>query len=372
LLASPFLSCRARTFSREIVHMPMSQMTWVKRAWNLQVGTALLEPWMIHRKHTEHHEHEQSATPGDGENLPHASSPIRETIEYLAQSPLLPLCMLLRFGVATPVARLQPKLRERVDQPVGGGLQAALSRAVSTTRSALSRVAPHSSGAAVRRDGRGASTADGRTAGGFAAQGYLSREFPRRRARNVAVCRQPGAPPRHGFFPAGALVDSIIRRTHDRRAQGQVRLQVGHLSPAWRMVRLAALALVGRTGLHCPTLDIDVPGGAGRRGPIRPVLATTPWHRRGAFRAYADSGNGRPGCTGATRLAPGFRRSLPGLATGRPAATMTAADGGLSRRVGRAVVGGLEGCSLGGGECDADATRHIILSAGPAFRFLMP
>lgn len=124
LPASPFLSCRARTFSREIVHMPMSRMTWVERAWNLRLGTALLEPWMIHRKHTEHHEHEQSATPGDGENLPHASSPIRETIEYLAQSPLLPLCMLLRFGVATPVARLQPKLRERVST----NLSAAVSK----------------------------------------------------------------------------------------------------------------------------------------------------------------------------------------------------------------------------------------------------
>lgn len=114
LLASALLFYRAGTFIHEIVHMPMSQMTWFKRAWNLLVGIPLLMPWVIYRNHADHHSHKQFGTPADGEYLPLATSPIGETIKYLAQAPLLPLFMLLRFGVATPVSWLHPKLREWV------------------------------------------------------------------------------------------------------------------------------------------------------------------------------------------------------------------------------------------------------------------
>lgn len=195
---------------------------------------------------------------------------------------------------------------------------------------------------------------------------------PTRTERFTLRVEQPGAPARHGFFLAGALVDSIIRSTHDHRARGQGRLHVGHLSTAWSLMRLAALALVGRTGLHCPTLDIEVPGGTGLRGPVRLMLATTLWHRRGAFRPYAGSGNGRVSFTGVSRLAPGFWRSLPRLVTGRPSAKMTAANGYLTGRFDRVVVGGLEGYTLDGEQYDADPTRPLVLCAGPAFQFLTP
>lgn len=106
---------RAGTFIHEIVHMPGGQMLWFKRAWNLLLGVPLLMPWILYRNHTEHHNHRQFGTPADGEYLPLASSHLLETIKYLAQAPLLPLFMLLRFGVATPLSWLGgARLREWV------------------------------------------------------------------------------------------------------------------------------------------------------------------------------------------------------------------------------------------------------------------
>jgi fatty acid desaturase len=103
---------RAGTFIHEIVHMPAPQMVWFKRTWNLLVGVPLLMPWILYRNHAEHHNHHQFGTPADGEYLPLASAPLRETVKYLAQAPLLPLFMILRFGVVGPLSWLHRGLRE--------------------------------------------------------------------------------------------------------------------------------------------------------------------------------------------------------------------------------------------------------------------
>jgi fatty acid desaturase len=105
---------RVGTFIHEIVHMPSGQMTAFKRVWNLLVGVPLLMPWVIYRNHIEHHNHRQFGTPADGEYLPLASSPIAETLKYLLRAPLLPLFMLVRFGVLGPLSWLHPRLREWV------------------------------------------------------------------------------------------------------------------------------------------------------------------------------------------------------------------------------------------------------------------
>ena len=105
---------RVGTFIHEIVHMPSSQMVWFKRAWNLLVGVPLLMPWIIYRNHTGHHNHPRFGTPADGEYLPLASSPLIETLKYMVQAPLLPLFMLVRFGVLGPLSWLHSGLREWV------------------------------------------------------------------------------------------------------------------------------------------------------------------------------------------------------------------------------------------------------------------
>jgi fatty acid desaturase len=113
-LAAGVLFFRAGTFIHEIVHMPAGQMLGFKRAWNALVGVPLLMPWILYRNHTEHHNHRHFGTPNDGEYLPLASSPVKETLKYLAQAPLLPLFMVVRFGVLGPLSWLNGRLREWV------------------------------------------------------------------------------------------------------------------------------------------------------------------------------------------------------------------------------------------------------------------
>jgi fatty acid desaturase len=113
LLAS-LLFFRAGTFIHEIVHMPRDQMVGFKRAWNLLLGIPFLMPWVMYSNHVEHHNHRRFGTPGDGEYLPLGASPTTEIFKYLAQAPLLPLFMLLRFGVLGPLSWFHAKLRHWV------------------------------------------------------------------------------------------------------------------------------------------------------------------------------------------------------------------------------------------------------------------
>jgi fatty acid desaturase len=102
---------RAGTFMHEIIHMGRSEMLWFKRAWNGLVGVPLLMPWVLYRNHVEHHSRAHFGTVRDGEYLPLASSPLRETLKYLAQIPILPLMTLGRFGLVGPLSWFSPKLR---------------------------------------------------------------------------------------------------------------------------------------------------------------------------------------------------------------------------------------------------------------------
>ncbi|WPB58949.1 fatty acid desaturase [Xylophilus sp. GOD-11R] len=113
-LLAAFLFFRAGTFIHEIVHMPSGQMVWFKRAWNILLGVPFLMPWVMYSNHVEHHNHRRFGTPTDGEYLPLGSSPIGETVKYLAQAPLLPLFMMVRFGVLGPLSWFNAKLRHWV------------------------------------------------------------------------------------------------------------------------------------------------------------------------------------------------------------------------------------------------------------------
>lgn len=110
LLAGVFFY-RAGTFMHEIIHMPREEMLGFKRAWNLLIGVPLLMPWVLYRNHIEHHSRLHFGTPRDGEYLPLAAAPLRETLKYLVQIPVLPLLALARFGLVGPLSWLIPPLR---------------------------------------------------------------------------------------------------------------------------------------------------------------------------------------------------------------------------------------------------------------------
>jgi fatty acid desaturase len=113
-LFSGILLFRAGTFMHEIVHLPRQQMVWFGRAWNVLLGIPILMPWILYRNHLDHHNPRHFGTPADGEYLPLASAPPRETFKYLAQIPVLPLFMLVRFGVLGPLSAFHRGLREWV------------------------------------------------------------------------------------------------------------------------------------------------------------------------------------------------------------------------------------------------------------------
>jgi len=102
---------RAGTFMHEIIHMARSEMVGFKHAWNLLIGIPLLMPWILYRNHIEHHSRAHFGTPRDGEYLPLAAAPLRETLFYLLRLPLLPLMAFARFAIAGPLSRLSPRFR---------------------------------------------------------------------------------------------------------------------------------------------------------------------------------------------------------------------------------------------------------------------
>lgn len=114
LLGSAALFFRAGTFIHEIVHFRDGELAWFARGWNLGMGIPLLMPWIIYRNHMDHHSVRFFGTPDDGEYLPLAAAPRIETVKYVAQVLVLPLAVVLRFGVLGPLSWLNRRLREWV------------------------------------------------------------------------------------------------------------------------------------------------------------------------------------------------------------------------------------------------------------------
>jgi fatty acid desaturase len=102
---------RVGTFIHEIVHMSGRAMVGFRVAWNLVCGVPLLMHSLLYSNHLDHHNPRKHGTPADGEYLPLASSPTRETVSYFAQVPILPLLAIVRFLVAVPLSFLHPRLR---------------------------------------------------------------------------------------------------------------------------------------------------------------------------------------------------------------------------------------------------------------------
>ncbi|AKS41824.1 fatty acid desaturase family protein [Wenzhouxiangella marina] len=111
LLVAGIAFYRAGTFMHEIIHMPRGVLVNFRRAWNLLIGVPLLMPWVLYRNHIGHHTRAHFGTPDDGEYLPLAAAPLRDTLLYLVKVPLLSLMAFARFAIAAPLSWLIPPLR---------------------------------------------------------------------------------------------------------------------------------------------------------------------------------------------------------------------------------------------------------------------
>ena len=103
---------RVGIFIHELVHREEASMIGFHIAWNLIFGVPFLLHSLLYRSHLDHHHPRKFGTPAEGEYLPLGSSPIRETLLYLAQIPAVPLLAAFRFLVLVPLSFLYPSSRQ--------------------------------------------------------------------------------------------------------------------------------------------------------------------------------------------------------------------------------------------------------------------
>ncbi len=110
-LVSGLALFRVGIFIHELVHREETSMVGFHIAWNLMFGVPFLLHSLLYRSHLDHHDPRKFGTPAEGEYLPLASAPIRETLLYLAQIPVVPLLAAFRFLVLVPLSFLYPPSR---------------------------------------------------------------------------------------------------------------------------------------------------------------------------------------------------------------------------------------------------------------------
>jgi hypothetical protein len=190
--------------------------------------------------------------------------------------------------------------------------------------------------------------------------------------RRTLCIEQAPAPPRYGFWVGAAMIDGVIRRTHEHRARGAGVSSAGPLSTVTSLLRLGTLALRGRSDIRAPMLDIDAGPAGCLHDRVRLLVATTLHHRRGLFDPYASRSSDDLRLTVASNRATHFWRRLPRLLTGHFSAGMTPAHGFLSGSCEVVRIVGLDGYSLDGEAYDTDPGRSVVIRSGPRLRFFIP
>lgn len=117
-LAAFAVSClmiyRCALFIHELQHLPENRFGLFRRVWNLLCGVPFLIPSFVYATHVDHHRRKHYGTPADGEYLPLSSRPAWWIVGYLAQSLVIPVLAVVRFGVLTPLTWFHSPLRDWV------------------------------------------------------------------------------------------------------------------------------------------------------------------------------------------------------------------------------------------------------------------
>ncbi|MBY0498259.1 MAG: fatty acid desaturase [Nitrosomonas sp.] len=128
-LFSPFLSLwqlgsfvvavlalyRSAIFVHELAHLKKGTFQNFRLAWNTLSGIPFMIPSFTYDGvHNDHHKPDVYGTHADGEYLPFATRKPREIVVYVLLSLLIPIFLVIRFVVLTPLAYLIPPLRKVV------------------------------------------------------------------------------------------------------------------------------------------------------------------------------------------------------------------------------------------------------------------
>jgi fatty acid desaturase len=108
-----FALFRALAFIHELFHQQaMKGFRWV---WHAVVGVPLLVPFLLYLPiHQGHHNSKIYGTKEDGEYEQFLGRCMAKSIELVAVGMLLPLALIIRFGVLTPISALFPVVRQKV------------------------------------------------------------------------------------------------------------------------------------------------------------------------------------------------------------------------------------------------------------------
>ncbi len=106
---------RALSFIHELSHMKRDAVPGFTAGWNLLFGVPVMMPSLMYEGvHTLHHAKTRYGTNRDPEYMPLARGPVATLAIFVLVSALLPIGLILRYGVLAPLSALSPKLREIV------------------------------------------------------------------------------------------------------------------------------------------------------------------------------------------------------------------------------------------------------------------
>lgn len=104
--AAVVLGYRCALFIHEIAHQSEREFRTFRLAWDVLVGIPFLIPSFVYQTHLDHHRRRTYGTSHDGEYLPFGTRPAWHALGYLAESFVIPLLAIARFGVLTPLTWL--------------------------------------------------------------------------------------------------------------------------------------------------------------------------------------------------------------------------------------------------------------------------
>ena len=105
---------RAALFIHELAHLKRRALPGFETAWLLLVGFPLMVPSIMYDTHGDHHRQASFGTPNDPEYLPLAHSRPLGLVWFVVQVSLVPVLLIVRWGVIGPLAACLPQLRRWV------------------------------------------------------------------------------------------------------------------------------------------------------------------------------------------------------------------------------------------------------------------
>ena len=115
LIVAAFALYRAVLFTHEITHLSPRDVPGFRAVWNTLVGVPLLVPSFLYEGvHVDHHRPKLYGTTRDPEYVPFGRRSPFVMISYVIASALVPIGLVLRFGVLAPLSAILPPLRRLV------------------------------------------------------------------------------------------------------------------------------------------------------------------------------------------------------------------------------------------------------------------